>query len=183
MAADLIMARARLRLGATAAAVTGIGPRRVRTQVRWARAATLRTAAATAVDRPRVRNWICGSRSRARPPVVTADTRAGPIRHTVATAALAVLRATADPVLATPAMADRAAELQATADRVVHRAMAVAARLAVAAGTIQRRVVDTTPEADILPAAGDTPAAEDTRVVAAIPVAEDMAGVIVKSNR
>jgi hypothetical protein len=55
--------------------------------------------------------------------------------------------------------------------------MAVAARLAVAAGTIQRRVVDTTPEADILPAA------EDTRVVAAIPVAEDMAGVIVKANR
>ena len=83
------------------------------------------------------------------------------ILHTVA--------ATAD--LAVPrAMADRGAEFPATADRVAHRATVVAARLAVAADTIRRRVVGIPPAADILPAAGaGTPAA-----------AEDMAEVIVK---
>jgi hypothetical protein len=97
----------------------------------------------------------------------TADIRAELILHTVV--------ATAD--LAAPrAMADRGAEFPATADRVAHRATVGAALLAVAADTIQRPVADTTPEADILPAAGaGTPA-----VAAAIPAAEDMAEVIVK---
>ena len=98
----------------------------------------------------------------------TADIRVALILHTVA--------ATAD--LAVPrAMADRGAEFPATADRVAHRAMVEAARLAVAADTIRRRVVDIPPEADILPAAeAGTPA-----VAAVIPAAaEDMAEVIVK---
>jgi hypothetical protein len=97
----------------------------------------------------------------------TADIRVALILHTVV--------ATAD--LAAPlAMADRGAEFPATADLVAHRAMVGAARLAVAADTIRRRVVDTTPEADILPAAGaGTPAG-----AAAIPAAADMAEVIVK---
>jgi len=60
--------------------------------------------------------------------------------------------------------------------------MAVAARLAVAAGTIQRRVVDTTPEADILPAEEDTLVAEAAILAEAVatPVAEDIAAVIAK---
>jgi len=96
----------------------------------------------------------------------TADIRAELILHTVATAALAVPRATAD----------RGAEFPATADRVVHRATVGAARRAVAADTIQRRVVGIPPAADILPAAeAGTPV-----VAAATPAAEDMAEVIVK---
>lgn len=108
----------------------------------------------------------------------TADIRVGQIRHTVATAALAVLQA-----IAAQPTADRAAGLPATADRVAHRATAVAARLAEAADTIQRPVVDTTPEADIRPAeAAGTPvvAAAILAEAAATPAAEDIAEVIAK---
>lgn len=101
------------------------------------------------------------------PRVATADIRAGLALHTVAADTHAgLILATAD-----------IAEPRATADRGVHLSMAVA-EAQVAAGTIQRRVVDIIPAADIPPA--DTPAAADTLVVAAIPVVADMAEVIAK---
>ena len=107
----------------------------------------------------------------------TADIPVGPIPHTVATAVLAAPRA-----MAAQPTADSAAGPPATADRVAHRATAVAAHRAAAADTIQRRVVDTTPEADILPAAEATPAAAAAipAAAAATPVAEDIAAVIAK---
>src|ERR1017187_10723429 len=77
--------RARL-LRAAAMAVTGIGQPRVR-RVRWDRAATVRTRAATGVDHPPVRSWICGSRLYGLP--LTAGICAG------LTAGIAVPRATA----------------------------------------------------------------------------------------
>ena len=100
------------------------------------------------------------------PLVATADIRAESALHSGGGYPAALLRATVD-----------IAEPRATADRAMHRAMAVA-EAQVAAGTIQRRVVDIIPAADIPPA--DTPAAADTLVVAAIPVVADMAEVIAK---
>ena len=106
--------------------------------------------------------------------------RAGPIPHTGGIQAGPTLGM--EDIAARRATADRAAAPPATAARVAHRAMVVAALLAVAADTIQRRAVaDITPEA----AGVDTPPAEvvadtqvavaDIQVAAAIPVAEVIA--------
>lgn len=189
METDLTEERARPRRAAVTVAATGIGRLRVR-PVRSVRAAAVRTPvrapmATTGVDHPRPlpgRSWICGSRSCVRLRAATEDTRV-PLapRMAAATAgtharpaqrmAVPVARPRATVDIAAPRATGEAADT--TQRRVAVAAITPVAEAADALTEVAAEVAVTTAAAEVV----DTQAV----VVAAIPVAEDIAEVIAKS--